>query len=286
MKYVIIGGTGSLGRELTRQLLEFTHSEVTVFSRDELKQQEMRAEFNHPRLHFVVGDVRDAMAVERVTVGAMTIFHVAALKHVDVAEANPEESLKTNVLGAIHVADAARSNAVPFVSFCSTDKAVRPINVYGFSKALAERILLARNRTQDVTRFSVFRWGNISNSRGAFLHLLRDRVRSRNVVPLTHPEMTRFWLKIEDAAKFMLNNYADAPKDRAMVPPMKAAPVTTLALAVARLEGVEEPIQFQEVGMRPGEKLHEEVEDWMGLGTISSQLAEQFTVAELAELIR
>jgi UDP-N-acetylglucosamine 4,6-dehydratase/5-epimerase len=284
MKYVIIGGTGSLGRELTRQLLGFEHSEVTVFSRDELKQQEMRAEFNHPRLKFVVGDVRDAKAVERATVGAMTIFHVAALKHVDVAEANPEESLKTNVLGAIHVADAARSNAVPFVSFCSTDKAVEPITSYGASKLLAERILFARNRTQDVTRFSVFRWGNVLASRGAFLHLLRDRVRNRDVVPITDPEMTRFWLRIQDAARFMLDNYADAPKDRAMVPPMKAASIMTLAQAVAEVEGVTDPVRFKHIGMRGIEKLHEVVESESG--TLSSLHSPHYSVAELAELIR
>jgi UDP-N-acetylglucosamine 4,6-dehydratase/5-epimerase len=286
VRYFIAGGTGSLGRGLTKALLEFPHAEITIFSRDELKQKEMAAEFDSVRLRFIVGDIRDRAALERALPGHEVVFNVAALKHVDVAEANPEESLKTNVLGAINVADAAISSAVPFVVFSSTDKAVSPINAYGMCKGLSERILFARNRSQDVTRFSVFRWGNVTTSRGAFLHLLRERVRNREPVPLTDVEMTRFWIRIEDAVKFMLDHYADAPKDRALVPPMKAAPVTTLALAVAEVEGVTEPVRFKDVGIRRGEKLHEVVEDWGGPGTISSQLAPQYSVSELAELIR
>jgi UDP-N-acetylglucosamine 4,6-dehydratase/5-epimerase len=285
MKALIIGGTGTLGRALTREILKSEHTEVTCFSRDELKQKIMAKEFDSERLRFVIGDVRDLSALTRAMRGAHIVFHVAALKHVDTMEENPEESVKTNILGTMNVADAAEAAGVPFVVFSSTDKAVDCLNVYGSSKAIAEQILFRRNATQKKTRFSVYRWGNVLGSRGSVIPAFAGSLRSRREIVFTDSSMTRYWLKIEDAARFMIETYAHASESEAMIPPMKAASVGQIAYAVAAAVGVG-MFKTKTIPIRPGEKMHEMMRSIHSANPMCSQTAEQYTTDELVELIR
>lgn len=255
MKVVVLGGTGTLGRALTERLLEDPGNEVVCFSRCELKQKQMEADFRrNPRLSFKVGDIRDARGLARALRGVDAVFACAALKHVDTLEANPEESVKTNILGTINIADACEQGGVKYCAFSSTDKAVEPINVYGMSKGISERILLARNGGQ--TRFSVFRWGNVLFSRGAALHKFFETLEKERTAYVTDLEMTRFWIRIEDAISFMLANYQTA--QGVQIPPIKAAPVTDIIRAIAEVLGIgADGYAIRVIGVRPGEKLHE-----------------------------
>jgi UDP-N-acetylglucosamine 4,6-dehydratase len=289
MTYVVLGGTGTLGREITHQLLE-AGNYVTILSRDELKQKEMAAEFaSSSRLHFVLGDVRDAESLRSVFRGrfgpAETVFHCAALKHVDTAEANPEECIKTNLLASINVAKEAVSAGVGHVVFSSTDKAVDPINVYGMCKGISEKIFYQYNRLQHGTKFSVFRWGNVVGSRGSIVEPFVASLLERGEVCITDARMTRFWITIEDAVRFMLSSYRSAPKLTACLPPIKAAPVVSLARAIADEMGVAS-YQQRIIGMRPGEKLHEVLVSQHQDHTVSSLTADQYTESELRALVR
>lgn len=259
MRHVICGGSGTLGREIARRLLEGENNEVVILSRCELKQKQMAQDFGrNPRLSFVIGDIRDPLCLSRVFRGADAVFHVAALKHVDSMELNPEECVRTNILGTMNVADAAEVAGVRYVVFSSTDKAVDPLNVYGMSKGISERILLNRNTQQTKTRFSVFRWGNIANSRGSILPSFIESIKKNEPVYITSTEMTRFWIKIEDAVSFMLENYTDASLDDAMIPPIKCAPLMSVVESLASLLGSHpRNLKIVQTGLRPGEKLHE-----------------------------
>lgn len=276
MKALILGGTGTLGKELTRQLTDRGYS-VSVFSRCELKQKEMASYFTGKDVSFRIGDIRDREALSAAMKGIDVVFHCAALKHVDTLEFNPEEGVKTNVIGTMNVADAAVSQGVRYVAFSSTDKAVSPVNAYGMGKALSEKIILNRNRTQNTTLFSVFRWGNVVNSRGSVIPQFAYAISNGRRVKITHPEMTRFWISIESAVCFMIDKYRSA--DGVMIPPMKAAPVLQVVSAIiAHMKAADTGVEF--VGMRPGEKIHEEIE----LGR-SSHSAEQYTHEELKLLV-
>lgn len=283
MTVVIIGGTGTLGRELAKQLLWADHeAKITIFSRDELKQQEMRSAF--PSLRFVIGDVRDREAVDRVVAGADTVFHVAALKHVDVCERNVQEAVKTNVIGTFNVADASVAAGVRHVVFSSTDKGVLPINAYGHTKALGERYLMQLNDAQETTKFSVFRWGNVIGSRGSVIHSFRQSLADAKTICLTHPDMTRFWIHIEDAVGFMLATYEKAPLDRVMIPEMKASKVSRLAGAIAKASGVPK-YKVDIVGIRPGEKIHEQLESNHDY-CLRSDTAPQYSDDELFAMVK
>lgn len=283
---LIIGGTGTLGQELVRQLLRRDpRQSITILSRDELKQQTMRRSFgDYKTLRFLIGDVRDRRSIERAMRDIDVIYHVAAMKHVDICEANPAEAVKTNVDGTFNVAAAALEHCVPRVIFSSTDKAVLPINVYGHTKAISERYLLSLNVEQPLTRFGVFRWGNVVGSRGSVLHRFAETLTTSRRVDITDPSMTRFWIRIEDAVRYMLS-HERVPLTAAAIPTMKAAPVLRLAAAVARAVGVK-TYSVNNVGMRPGEKVHEAI-DWnQQMGLITSDNAPQYTDAELDDLVR
>lgn len=288
MNYLILGGTGTLGKALTRELLMKPESRVTIFSRDELKQQEMRAEYrSDSRLSFAVGDIRDRDALRSVMGrGFESVLHVAALKHVDVLEANPEESVKTNILGTINAADAAVEARIPYFAFSSTDKAVDPINVYGFSKAISEKLLFARNnRPGGITRFSVYRWGNVVGSRGSAIHAFAKGLKERGQVDITHSDMTRFWIRIEDAAHYMIRSFRSAFMSEPMLPPIKAAPVLTVVDVIAELLGVKD-MEVNFIGMRPGEKMHEALKSAHANAPLTSDGGPQYTRDELKALIR
>ncbi len=280
-RYLIIGGTGTLGRELTRQIsAKEPKAEITILSRDEMKQSEMKKKF--PHAHYVVGDVRDKASIYRSFTGKDVVFHVAALKHVDVMELNPEESVRTNILGTMNVAQLCESEGVDSAVFCSTDKAVDPINVYGMSKGISETIWKGYNKGG--TKFKVFRWGNVLGSRGSVLHAFSESLRKGEPARVTHPSMTRFWIKIEDAVSFMLDAYRLNPHEVA-IPPMKAAKVTRIVASVARVLGVADP-QLLFTTLRPGEKLHEFLTSQHSRNPISSETAEQFQDWQLDEMIR
>ncbi len=249
-KTLIIGGTGTLGRALLERL---PSNEVVIFSRDELKQHELRHKY--PSLKTIIGDIRDAKSLELAMDGIKDVFHVAALKHVDILEDNPYEAHRTNVIGTMNSAEAAKKAGVRNFYFTSTDKAVMPINVYGMTKAIAERYLLNQNSDKPFfTNFKVFRWGNIVGSRGSVVNLFAKTLKEEGAVCVTDRRMTRFWMLIDDAIDFMLNFKGDPNKVN--FPEMKAAPVLDLAKAVADVLGISD-YQIKDVGIRPGEKLHE-----------------------------
>lgn len=276
MNCLVLGGTGTLGQALTKRLLRDGKT-VTVFSRCELKQKRMARDFaSHPRLRFVLGDIRDPLALRRAFRGVELAFLVAALKHVDVLEHNPEEAVRTDILGVMNVADAAIEARTQHVLFSSTDKAVEPVNVYGMCKAISERILLQRNHDQNVTHFSVYRWGNVIGSRGS---VIPDFVKSLTVYKkayLTHPEMTRFWIRIEDAVEFMLEPFRTS---QPRIPTLKTATVRDVIDVTAELCGVRD-YEIEITGMRPGEKIHESI-----VPGINSQTHERYTRDELRALL-
>ncbi len=283
MTIVIVGGTGTLGKELAKQLLwADPEAKITIFSRDELKQQEMRQTF--PTLRYVIGDIRDRSSLDPVLQGAESVFLVAALKHVDVLERNPVEGIKTNILGTINVAEAAVAAGVKHVVFSSTDKAVLPINTYGHTKAIAERYLMGLNTSQAKTSFSVFKWGNVLGSRGSVIHAFSKSLTESQKICLTHSEMTRFWIHIEDAVGFMLSRYETAPKDKILIPEMKASKVLRLGEAVARAKGIRK-YNVEVIGIRAGEKIHEQLESNHDF-CIRSDTAPQYSDEELLAMVR
>lgn len=287
MKYVVIGGTGTLGQATITELMRREPgTSILCVSRDELKQKEMRAALQNPaQVSFCLGDIRDRSSFERYLEGADVVFHFAALKHIDVLEEFPEESLKTNVLGTINVADACIAQKVPFCVFSSTDKAVEPINAYGMSKGLSEKILFRRNETQKTTCFSVYRWGNVLGSRGSVIPMFAEKLRAGEPVPLTSSDMTRFWIPIEKAVEFILSTYDGAKKCHAMIPPIKGASVVDVIHSVARVVGVESVVA-KPVGLRRGEKIHESLRGASEGGVLNSGACENYTADELDELVR
>lgn len=282
---VILGGTGTLGQALTRQLLA-SGQFVTVVSRCELKQAQMRDAFNrHPFLKFQVADIRDREGLEKIfsEQADYGVYHVAALKHVDIVEQNPEEAVKTNILGTINAANVAeRYRADKFV-FSSTDKAVDPINVYGMTKGISERILLARNGLR--TKFSVFRWGNVLASRGSAIPKFVSQIKAGQPVEVTDPSMTRFWITIERAAAFMIERSDYASTQEVEIPEMMSASVADLLTAISSVLGMGAPT-IKIIGNRGGEKMHEQIRSQHSGKPLSSDTAKRFTQQELMDLVR
>ena len=278
MKVTLLGGTGTLGAALAERL--YGKADVTCFSRGELAQKTLAARF--PDVRMVIGDVRDRDAVARVLKGADVAFLLSAIKHVEVAEANPVEAIKTNVIGAINVGEAAMAAGLSHVVYSNTDKAVLPIPTYGYTKALAQNYLLTLNN-EGATRFSAFNWGNIVASRGSVIQTFVTRLQQGAVVPITHPEMSRFWLTIDAAADFMLANYKRAPTDRALIPDVKAATVVRVVASIARILGVTK-YALANTGLRGTEKIHEVLESTHA-GCIRSDTCPQYSDDELDLLL-
>lgn len=283
MKYVVVGGTGTLGSQLIRRLIEDENNAVVCVSRDELKQKLLRDEIKSKRLSFTLGDIKDKSSLRLAFTNAHAIFHVAALKHIDSAEENPLEVVKANILGTQNVAELAIEKGLPFVAFSSTDKAVEPVNIYGMTKAISERHLFNLNQAQSRVRFSVFRWGNVLGSRGSVLNIFAKSLKERQEVNITHPDMSRFWIPIDVVAKFMIDNYKTAPVDRACIPDMKGCSVLRLAKATASALGIGD-YKTNVVGMRPGEKLAEVI-SVDGTERVTSSSIAQFSTEELRALI-
>lgn len=275
MKVFISGITGSLGSQLSKLLLENGHI-VIGFSRDELKQQNFR---KHKNLTLYLGDVRDGDRVEEATRDVEVIYHLAALKHVDKLEENPEEAIKTNVMGTLSILHAQRMNNVKRVVLSSTDKAVYTVNAYGASKKLAEKLVL-RNPNNVVCRY-----GNVLASRGSFVGVLAKTLKEENNARITDANMTRFWITVEEASKFVMACGLSSSSGGLKIPTMKAAPLQLVAEAVAECLNISS-YHTQYIGTRQGEKIHECLRSFDEGEEIFSNSAPQFTSEELVKIIR
>jgi len=251
---LITGGTGSFGHEFVDIMLRgHKPRKLIIFSRDELKQHEMRISgYNHSNLRFFIGDVRDRDRLRRAMGGVNVVVHAAALKQVPACEYNPIEAVATNIEGARNVIEAALDCGVERVIALSTDKAVNPINLYGATKLVAEKLFVQANayRGEGPTRFSCVRYGNVVGSRGSVIPLFMKQ-RASGRVTVTDPRMTRFWLTLEQGAKFVISCLDRMHGGEVFVPKIPSMSITDLAEALA--PGCE----IDEIGIRPGEKVHE-----------------------------
>jgi len=253
---LVTGGTGSFGNAVLRRFLDSGIAEIRIFSRDEKKQDDMRKRFNNAKLKFYVGDVRDYGSVVNVVRGADFIFHAAALKQVPSCEFHPLEAVKTNVLGTENVLEAAINNSVKRVICLSTDKAVYPINAMGISKAMMEKVAVAKSRSSDKTIICATRYGNVMASRGSVIPLFADQIRAGAPISITDPNMTRFMMTLDDAVELVLYAFQNGNPGDILVQKAPAATIATLAEAMCKLVGVPaHPIN--EIGTRHGEKLFE-----------------------------
>jgi len=253
LKILVTGATGSFGKTFVKTLLsEFPKATILAFSRDELKQFEMRAEFNSTRLDFMLGDVRDFGRVSQATSGVDIIIHAAAMKQIPAAEQNPMEAIKTNILGAENIVNAALLNNVDRVIALSTDKAANPANLYGATKLCSDKLMIAGNylSTEKRTKFSVVRYGNVLGSRGSVIPFFNE-MKLKGSIPITDPRMTRFWLTLERGVDLVLTGLKTMHGGEIFVPKIPSFKVTDVARVVA--PGTPTHV----IGIRPGEKLHE-----------------------------
>lgn len=279
--FVLIGGSGTLGRELTRQILAGKKGSVLCFSRGEHAQKRLAAEF--PEVDCQIGDVRDPGAVREALRGAGVVMLLAAIKHVDVAEKNPLEAMKTNVIGAVNVAEEAIEYGIKHVVFSNTDKSCLPITTYGYTKALAQNYLLQQNG-KGFTKFSSFCWGNIVGSQGSAIPIFVEKLLTGTPVPVTDARMSRFWLKIEDVARFMLESYEKASLTAPMIPPVRGAKVVSVVASIARILGIKN-YEIETIGARGTEKIYEVLES-SHVKCLRSDNCKQFSDAELDGFLR
>src|SRR5438309_2811983 len=250
---LLTGGTGSFGTAFTELVrARWPDAVVRIYSRDELKQSEMRARFGDDRLRFLIGDVRDRGRMTRAAQGADVVVHAAAMKQVPACEYNPFEAVRTNVLGAQHVVDSAIDAGVPKVLALSTDKAVNPVNLYGATKLCAEKIVVQGNAyaAQSQTTLACVRYGNVVGSRGSVVPLFRDQVNEGRIT-ITDERMTRFWITLDQAVDLVLYALEHMVGGEIFIPKIPSMRVPDLADAMA--PGVPREV----IGIRPGEKLHE-----------------------------
>lgn len=252
---LVTGGTGSFGKSFIATLLaQHQPRRVVVYSRDELKQFEMQQDFTDPRMRFFIGDVRDRERLVQAMRGIDYVVHAAALKQVPTAEYNPTECIRTNIAGAENVIHAAMEAGVKRVIALSTDKAASPINLYGATKLVSDKLFVAANNMAGsrATRFSVVRYGNVVGSRGSVVPYFRKLIQDgAKELPITDPRMTRFWITLEQGVNFVINNFARMRGGEIFVPKIPSSKITDLATAMAP----ELPQKI--IGIRPGEKLHE-----------------------------
>ena len=251
---LVTGGTGSFGKKFVEIMLrEYHPKRLVIFSRDELKQHDMRASgFDHLSLRYFIGDVRDPGRLQRALAGVTVVVHAAALKQVPACEYNPFEAIQTNIMGGRNVIDAAIDQGVQRILALSTDKAVNPINLYGATKLCAEKMFVQANAYAGAqeTRFSCARYGNVVGSRGSVIPVFQEQ-RKRGRITITDPRMTRFWLTLEHGVRFVIRAIEQMHGGEIFVPKIPSMRLVDLAAAVAPGCAVET------IGIRPGEKLHE-----------------------------
>lgn len=252
---LVTGGTGSFGRRFIETVLKrHKPRRVIVYSRDELKQYEMQQDFPQTEMRFFIGDVRDGERLKLATRDVDFVVHAAALKHVPAAEYNPGECIRTNVGGAENVIAAALANGVKKVVALSTDKAASPINLYGATKLLSDKLFVAANNTvgKQNTRFAVVRYGNVVGSRGSVVPFFRKLIADgAQELPITDPRMTRFWITLPEGVDFVIKAFERMHGGELFVPKIPSALITDLATAMAP------DLPHKIIGIRPGEKLHE-----------------------------
>ncbi len=252
---LITGGTGSFGKQFVRTILkQYTPNKIIIYSRDELKQFEMAQKYNDSCMRYFIGDVRDLPRLQKAMVGVDFVVHAAALKHVPIAEYNPMECIKTNVMGAQNIIDSCIANNVKYTIALSTDKAASPANLYGASKLVSDKLFVAANNLTGghEIKFSVVRYGNVLGSRGSVIPFFEKLIKEgATSLPITEPNMTRFWITLQDGVDFVLKNFERMQGGEIFVPKIPSMKMTEMAKAIA-------PHLKQEIiGIRPGEKLHE-----------------------------
>lgn len=254
---LITGGTGSFGNAVLQRFLHTDIKEIRVFSRDEKKQEDMRIELNNSKVKFYIGDVRDYDSLSSALQGVDYVFHAAALKQVPSCEFYPMEAVRTNVLGTENVLNAALANKVKKVICLSTDKAVYPINAMGISKAMMEKLMVAKARTTDTAQTVICgtRYGNVMASRGSVIPLFIKQIREGKPLTITDPNMTRYLMSLEDAVDLVIYAFNNARQGDIFVQKAPASTISDLAIAVKELFQAENPIKV--IGTRHGEKLYE-----------------------------
>lgn len=254
---MITGGTGSFGNTVLNRFLNTDVREIVIFSRDEKKQEDMRVEIRNPKVRFHIGDVRNFDSINQAMRGVDFVFHAAALKQVPSCEFFPMEAVQTNIVGTENMIRAAVENKVSKVVLLSTDKAVYPINAMGISKAMAEKLLIARARTlgSDETVLCATRYGNVMASRGSVIPLFMSRVKSGEPIGITDPNMTRFMMSLEESVDLVLHAFKNGKQGDIFVQKAPACTVADLAAAIKKLLRSDAPTQI--IGTRHGEKLHE-----------------------------
>jgi len=252
---LITGGTGSFGNAVMKRFMHTDVKEIRIFSRDEKKQDDMRKLYHDDRLKFYIGDVRDLPSIKNAMHGVDYLFHAAALKQVPSCEFFPMEAVKTNVLGTDNVLTAAIEAKVKKVVCLSTDKAAYPINAMGISKAMMEKVFVAKAKTCDTTVICGTRYGNVMASRGSVIPLFIDQIKAGNPLTVTDPSMTRFLMSLDEAVELVLFAYENAQAGDIMVQKSPASTVGDLALAVKEL--FESDVDIKVIGTRHGEKLYE-----------------------------
>ena len=253
---LITGGTGSFGNAVLRRLINSDLLEIRIFSRDEKKQDDMRKRYSSPKLKFYIGDVRDQQSVMNAVRGVDFIYHAAALKQVPSCEFHPLEAVKTNVLGTENVLEAAIQCSVKRVVCLSTDKAVYPINAMGISKAMMEKVAVAKSRSSSQTVINVTRYGNVMASRGSVIPLFVEQIRSGRPITITDPGMTRFMMSLDDAVDLVLYAFEHGKPGEIFVQKAPAATIDVLTRALTDL--LDKPDhEVRIIGTRHGEKLYE-----------------------------
>jgi UDP-glucose 4-epimerase len=254
---MITGGTGSFGNTVLKRFLSTEVREIRIFSRDEKKQEEMRIALNNPKLKFYIGDVRDYASISQAMKGVDYVFHAAALKQVPSCEFYPMEAVRTNVIGTENVMNAATANGIKRVVVLSTDKAVYPINAMGISKAMAEKLMVAKARMQreGETVFCATRYGNVMASRGSVIPLFVSQLKEGKALTVTDPNMTRFLMSLEDSVDLVLYAYEHGQQGDIFVQKAPASTVADLAQALTEMFGGKEKARI--IGTRHGEKLYE-----------------------------
>jgi len=256
-RILIIGGSGSWGQELVRQLLaQEKDAMIAIYSRGEHRQVEMARHFSDPRLHYIIGDVRDRDRLSLAMRGMDVVFHLAALKHVPVCERNPDEAIKTNILGTLNAVEAALANEVSRYIFVSTDKAVDPINSYGVSKSMAEKTVISANLRSSATTFVCIRGGNVLGTQGSVVPLFKEQLLRANEITVTDLSMTRYLMRLQEAIALLFAATNEAQGGEIFVMKMPSIKIQMLVDVMTRRLGNKDT-RIRTIGRRPGEKVHE-----------------------------
>jgi UDP-N-acetylglucosamine 4,6-dehydratase len=253
---LITGGTGSIGSRLADYLIKQTSTKkIVIFSRDEQKHFEMEKKFNNPKVRYLIGDVRDRSRLDLALRDIDLVFHTAAQKHVGLSEYNPQECIKTNIIGTQNVIESCIFNNVKKFLLISTDKAVNPINLYGASKLVAEKITINANNLsgKNGCTFAVARYGNVIGSKGSVVPFFLKLIKEKKTIPLTDKKMTRFWISYDQAVKFIINSMQKANAGDIFVPKLKSQKIIDLIKLLSKKS------QVKIIGVKPGEKIHEEL---------------------------